>query len=65
MLVGPEKLKSQTINLFPVIVGNILSHGLRKFVGLHVFVLICTQPAVTCSKLKIETLEQGVKYFQS
>ena len=24
-----------------------------------------TQPAVTCSKLTIETLEQGVKYFQS
>ena len=24
-----------------------------------------TQPAVTCSKLTIETLEQGVKYVQS
>ena len=23
------------------------------------------QPAITCSKLKIETLEQGVKYVQS
>ena len=24
-----------------------------------------TQPAITCSKLTIETLEQGVKYIQS
>ena len=24
-----------------------------------------SQPAITCSKLTIETLEQGVKYFQS
>ena len=24
-----------------------------------------TQPAITCSKLTIETLEQGVKYVQS
>ena len=27
--------------------------------------LIDTQPAITCSKLTIETLEQGVKYGQS
>ena len=26
---------------------------------------VCTQPAITCSKLPIETLEQGVKYVQS
>ena len=26
---------------------------------------IFTQPAIICSKLKIETLEQGVKYVQS
>ena len=26
---------------------------------------IFTQPAFTCSKLTIETLEQGVKYVQS
>ena len=25
----------------------------------------CTQPAIQCSKLTIETLEQGVKYVQS
>ena len=25
----------------------------------------CSQPGITCSKLTIETLEQGVKYFQS
>ena len=27
--------------------------------------LTLTQPAFTCSKLRIETLEQGVKYAQS
>ena len=27
--------------------------------------LFITQPAITCSKLTIETLEQGVKYVQS
>ena len=27
--------------------------------------ILATQPAVTCSKLTTETLEQGVKYIQS
>ena len=27
--------------------------------------LVVTQPAITCSKLTIETVEQGVKYVQS
>ena len=26
---------------------------------------VLSQPAITCSKLTIETLEQGVKYVQS
>ena len=26
---------------------------------------VITQPIITCSKLEIETLEQGVKYLQS
>ena len=29
------------------------------------FNMLSTQPAITCSKLTIETLEQGVKYVQS
>ena len=29
------------------------------------FFVDLTQPAFTCSKLTIETLEQGVKYVQS
>ena len=29
------------------------------------FALSKTQPAITCSELTIETLEQGVKYVQS
>ena len=28
-------------------------------------VVVISQPAITCSKLTIETLEQGVKYVQS
>ena len=27
--------------------------------------VLISQPAIACSKLKIETLEQGVKYVQS
>ena len=30
-----------------------------------VILIIISQPAITCSKLTIETLEQGVKYVQS
>ena len=29
------------------------------------YLSVSTQPAFTCSKLKIETREQGVKYVQS
>ena len=35
--------------------------SVMKWVNLNV----ATQPAFTCSKLTIETLEQGVKYVQS
>ena len=34
-----------------------------RFFSLQIFVSF--QPAITCSKLTIETLEQGVKYVQS
>ena len=30
----------------------------------HKNIKVNTQPAITCSKLTIETLEQGVKYVQ-
>ena len=30
-----------------------------------IILLIETQPAITCSRLTAETLEQGVKYIQS
>ena len=35
-----------------------------KDLSLRLF-LLTAQPAFTCSKLTIETLEQGVKYVQS
>ena len=31
----------------------------------RVSIFLTSQPAITCSKLTIETLEQGVKYVQS
>ena len=41
-----------------------------KFTGEHpcrsvISIKFPTQPAITCSKLIIETVEQGVKYVQS
>ena len=33
--------------------------------SLYLYFYVLTQPAFTCSKLTIETLEQGVKYVQS
>ena len=49
MLVGPEKLKLQIISLFSVTVGNKLSYGLGKFVGIHVFILI--HPTLSFKKI--------------
>ena len=40
--------------------------GLKLFYRLvFIYQTQITQPAITCSKLTIETLEQGVKYVQS
>ena len=36
-----------------------------KYVTVSNAIKIAAQPAITCSKLTIETLEQGVKYVQS
>ena len=40
--------------------GRFVVHGIFK-----VFSFSYAQPAVTCLKLIIETIEQGVKYIQS
>ena len=37
----------------------------QKLISLFFMIHGHTQPAFTCSKLTIETLEQGVKYVQS
>ena len=34
-------------------------------IGVYKTNSVISQPAITCSKLTIETLEQGVKYVQS
>ena len=47
-----------TPNIFRV---NIIS----RLIAFMSSFIILTQPAFTCSKLTIETLEQGVKYVQS
>ena len=33
--------------------------------GVEFNIILPTKPEITCSKLTIETLEQGVKYVQS
>ena len=41
---------------------------LTQLSRIHIYVIFvhkASQPAFTCSKLTIETLEQGVKYVQS
>ena len=42
--------------LFSIFCGLVVNSKLRF--------LLAYQPAITCSKLTIETLEQGVKYVQ-
>ena len=52
---------------------NSYSNPLNVSVGVHqgsvlsslLFISLYSQPAITCSKLTIETLEEGVKYVQS
>ena len=44
---------SKMIPLRPTVVNNELS-----------LIVVYTQPAITCSKLTIETVQQGVKYVQ-
>ena len=44
---------------------HLVKHAkIRVFCYLY-FPIYGSQPAITCSKLTIETLEQGVKYVQS
>ena len=43
----------------------LLKHLRRKKILLWLDTHTYTQPAITCSKLTIETVEQGVKYIQS
>ena len=37
----------------------------KYMVKVHNKSVVRTQPAITCSKLTLETLEQGVEYVQS
>ena len=55
--VGIEELRTKlTVNALSMTKSN--RFGIAKIID-------CTQLVVTCSKLTIETLEQGVKYVQS
>ena len=42
-----------------------MNNKIRKIVPNCIDPMFISQPAVTCSKLTIETLEQGVKCVQS
>ena len=48
-----QKLKRPSVSILSVKIIEVLQIYLK------------TQPAIACSKLTIETLEQGVKYVQS
>ena len=51
--VSIRVMGSQTLSFGVLIDNPVSSH------------LLCTQPAITCSKLTIETLEKCVKYVSS
>ena len=55
-------MKSDSVLLF-LFIYFFVESDLAK--TLHCVSPLITQPAFTCSKLTIETLEQGVKYVQS
>ena len=56
-IYNPLKIENQRFSVF---------RGYKKTSGMKwVNLNVATQPAFTCSKLTIETLEQGVKYVQS
>ena len=44
---------------------NKLKIIIQIIIPFHDIVLFLSQPAIACSKLTIEALEQGVKYVQS
>ena len=52
----------QSFHLIPIFHKTIVINLLARIV---VNKLTATQPVITCSKLTIEILEQGVKYVQS
>ena len=56
-LARPKSEMDSTSTGDAVVVSSSLSFVLAR--------LVYTQPAITCSKLTIETLEQSVKYVQS
>ena len=64
--------KSYSLNLDSLIFHGIQSmaitlpeHYFTSWMALKYPFFVLTQPAFTCLKLAIETLEQGVEYFQS
>ena len=62
------ELEYSIFSLFtpPIYTSNgIFFRSISKNMKKNQFVLIMTQPAITCSRLTIETLEQGEEYVQS
>ena len=49
----------------PVIISIIFFFFFQLGEKYYIYIDTRTQPAITCSKLTIETLEQSVKYVQS
>ena len=59
---GVEKVKMKNT-------GEVMTSWFFEYLYLQISMYqdtsITSQPAITCSKLTTETLDQGVKYFQS
>ena len=63
MLVDPLRWKPSLLFFFLLATALVRTHLHSSLVRFLDYESI--EPAITCSKLTIETLEQGVKYVQS
>ena len=59
--IGKKRVNDDKLN----IIISLLVYQISKQLAFYIGTALHSQSAITCSKLAIETLEQGVKYVQS
>ena len=67
LCIGIQTL-THMMSIFHIVRIQLLLYSFQRFVTNYTIlstIFAVFQPAITCSKLTIETLEQGVKYVQS